>query len=268
MRKLNWCGWVPAVLAACSLAHAEEIGIGVLNGTAATEAAFRQAEPGTLAEEGKTWNFIKPAANAATTVSTLKTAAGVSTEASCAINPGYCASNGIFASGRNRDYLLMDSWAGIRGTENVVISRLPDSMAEYCHVEIYGDCNDSDRDMLYTVNGLTGTIQDRGTFSGAFQEGVNRLTLKYVPVTGGNDYHYGQRGLPDAFRHQCGPPDGSFSRHRDFYGDSFRDHGRFNLRSRPELENLEVRSSHAEHQGRPGYSGHYGRRHGFRHGKA
>ena len=46
MRKLNWCGWVPAVLAACSLAHAEEIGIGVLNGTAATEAAFRQAEPG------------------------------------------------------------------------------------------------------------------------------------------------------------------------------------------------------------------------------
>lgn len=78
MRKLNWCGWVPAVLAACSLAHAEEIGIGVLNGTAATEAAFRQAEPGTLAEEGKTWNFIKPAANAATTVSTLKTAAGVS----------------------------------------------------------------------------------------------------------------------------------------------------------------------------------------------
>lgn len=45
MRKLNWCGWVPAVLAACSLAHAEEIGIGVLNGTAATEAAFRQAEP-------------------------------------------------------------------------------------------------------------------------------------------------------------------------------------------------------------------------------
>ncbi|PNC34233.1 hypothetical protein CXU13_09635 [Akkermansia muciniphila] len=185
MRKLNWCGWVPAVLAACSLAHAEEIGIGVLNGTAATEAAFRQAEPGTLAEEGKTWNFIKPAANAATTVSSLKTAAGVSTEASCAINPGYCASNGIFASGRNRDYLLMDSWAGIRGTENVVISRLPDSMAEYCHVEIYGDCNDSDRDMLYTVNGLTGTIQDRGTFSGAFQEGVNRLTLKYVPVTGG-----------------------------------------------------------------------------------
>lgn len=146
MRKLNWCGWVPAVLAACSLAHAEEIGIGVLNGTAATEAAFRQAEPGTLAEEGKTWNFIKPAANAATTVSSLKTAAGVSTEASCAINPGYCASNGIFASGRNRDYLLMDSWAGIRGTENVVISRLPDSMAEYCHVEIYGDCNDSDRD--------------------------------------------------------------------------------------------------------------------------
>ncbi len=76
MRKLNWCGWVPAVLAACSLAHAEEIGIGVLNGTAATEAAFRQAEPGTLAEEGKTWNFIKPAANAATTVSSLKTAAG------------------------------------------------------------------------------------------------------------------------------------------------------------------------------------------------
>ena len=133
----------------------------------------------------KTWNFIKPAANAATTVSTLKTAAGVSTEASCAINPGYCASNGIFASGRNRDYLLMDSWAGIRGTENVVISRLPDSMAEYCHVEIYGDCNDSDRDMLYTVNGLTGTIQDRGTFSGAFQEGGNKLTLKYVPVTGG-----------------------------------------------------------------------------------
>lgn len=107
MRKLNWCGWVPAVLAACSLAHAEEIGIGVLNGTAATEAAFRQAEPGTLAEEGKTWNFIKPAANAATTVSSLKTAAGVSTEASCAINPGYCASNGIL---RRAGTVIICSW--------------------------------------------------------------------------------------------------------------------------------------------------------------
>lgn len=81
--------------------------------------------------------------------------------------------------------MLTDSWAGIRGTENVVISQLPDSMAEYCHVEIYGDCNDADRDMLYTANGVAGTIRDRGTFSGAFQEGSNKLTLKYVPVTAG-----------------------------------------------------------------------------------
>lgn len=185
MRTLNWCGWIPAVLAACCLAHAEEIGIGVLNGAAATEAAFQQAQAGTLAEEGKTWNFIKPGANATTTASALKTTAGVSTEASCAIKPGYCASNGIFAAGNNRDYVLMDSWAGIRGTENVVISQLPGSMTEYCHVEIYGDCNDADRDMLYTANGVAGTIRDRGTFSGAFLEGSNKLTLKYVPVTSG-----------------------------------------------------------------------------------
>ncbi len=60
----------------------------------------------------------------------------------------------------------MDSWAGIRGTKNGVISQLPDSMAEYCHVEIYGDCNDADWGMLYTANGVAGTIRDRGTFSG------------------------------------------------------------------------------------------------------
>lgn len=79
----------------------------------------------------------------------------------------------------------MDSWAGIRGTKNGVISQLPDSMAEYCHVEIYGDCNDADWGMLYTANGVAGTIRDRGTFSGAFQEGSNKLTLKYVPATSG-----------------------------------------------------------------------------------
>lgn len=185
MKKLNWCGGIPAVLAACCLAHAEEIGIGVLNGTVATEAAFLQAEPGTLAEKGKTWNFITPGANATTTVSALKTTAGVSTGASCAIKPGYCASNGVFAPGKNRDDVLMDSWAGIRGAESVVISRLPASMAEYCHVEIYGDCNEENRDMSYTVNGLAGVIQDRGTFSGAFQEGSNKITLKYVPVIDG-----------------------------------------------------------------------------------
>lgn len=79
----------------------------------------------------------------------------------------------------------MDSWAGIRGTENVVISQLPDSMAEYCHVEIYGDCNTTDRDMLYTVNGMVKTIQDRENFSGTFNEGANKVTLRYVPVVNG-----------------------------------------------------------------------------------
>lgn len=185
MRKLHWLGWIPAVLAACCLAHAEEIGIGVLNGSTATEAAFLKAKPGTLAEEGKTWNFITPEKNVSTTAAALKTTEGAATEAGCVLKSGYCETNGIFSTDRNRDFLLMDSWAGIRGTENAVISHLPGSMAEYCHVEIYGDCNDSNRDMLYTANGITGTILDRGTFFGTFQEGVNKVVLRYVPVTNG-----------------------------------------------------------------------------------
>ena len=185
MRKLHWLGWIPAVLAACCLAHAEEIGIGVLNGSTATEAEFLKAEPGTLAEEGKTWNFITPVTGASTPLSALKTTEGAATEAECVLKPGHCETNRIFSTGRNRDFLLMDSWAGIRGAENTVISHLPGSMAEYCHVEIYGDCNEPNRDMLYTANGVTGTILDRGTFSGTFQEGVNKVVLRYVPVTNG-----------------------------------------------------------------------------------
>lgn len=115
MRKLHWLGWIPTVLAACCLAHAEEIGIGVLNGSTATEAAFLKAEPGTLAEEGKIWNFITPEENVSTTAATLKTTEGTATEAGCVLKSGYCKTNGIFSTGRNRDFLLMDSWAGIRG---------------------------------------------------------------------------------------------------------------------------------------------------------
>lgn len=173
-------------LAGTGSLNAEEIGIGVLNGTVATEAAFLNAQPGTLAQEGETWNFITPTTAAKTSATDLKTVRGTATQASISFNnPGYCFSNGTFAADKNRDYLLMDSWAGIRGTENVVISQLPDSMAEYCHVEIYGDCNTTDRDMLYTVNGMVKTIQDRENFSGTFNEGANKVTLRYVPVVNG-----------------------------------------------------------------------------------
>lgn len=173
-------------LAGTGSLNAEEIGIGVLNGTVATEAAFLNAQPGTLAQEGETWNFITPTTAAKTSATGLKTVRGTATQASISFNnPGYCFSNGTFAADKNRDYLLMDSWAGIRGMENVVISQLPDSMAEYCHVEIYGDCNTTDRDMLYTVNGMVKTIQDRENFSGTFNEGANKVTLRYVPVVNG-----------------------------------------------------------------------------------
>lgn len=165
---------------------AEEIGLGVLNGATATEAAFLQAQPGTLAREGEIWNFITPAQGRTTSLAALKTVQGAPTGASVTFNnPGYCVSNGIFDSDRNRDFCLMDSWAGIRGAESVTISGLPSSMAEYCHVEIYGDCNDANRDMLYTVNGVVATIQDRGSFSGTFQEGSNKASLRYVPVING-----------------------------------------------------------------------------------
>ncbi len=113
-------------LAGTGSLNAEEIGIGVLNGTVATEAAFLNAQPGTLAQEGETWNFITPTAAAKTSATGLKTVRGTATQASISFNnPGYCFSNGTFAADKNRDYLLMDSWAGIRGTENVVISQLP-----------------------------------------------------------------------------------------------------------------------------------------------
>lgn len=207
MRKLNWCGGILVALAICCPAHAEEIGIGVLNGTSATEAAFRQADPGTLAREGETWNFITPAANAATTVSALKTTEGGATEASCSMKSGYCTTNnGVFISGGNRDFLLMSSWAGFVGAENVVLSQLPVSMSEYCHVEIYGDCNETERDMLYEVNGVAKTIQDRGTFSGTFEEGKNMATFRYVPVTAGtvtitgNSPSSGKRSAINAIR--------------------------------------------------------------------
>lgn len=185
MTTLRSCVTALAMLAGFGTAPAEEIGIGVLNQDGPTETAFGQAPPGILAAEGKTWNFIKPAENASTAISSLKTAAGMDTETSCSMNPGHCSSNGVFEAGKNRDFCLMDSWAGFRGQESIVLSRLPDSMAEYCHVEIYGDCNETERDMSYTVNGLTGTIRDRGAFSGTFQEGTNKVTLKYVPVADG-----------------------------------------------------------------------------------
>lgn len=176
-------GAVSAVLAGCCMA--EEIGIGVLSGARATESAFLQAQPGSVAKDGEVWNFITPGANGTAAVSSLKTTAGAGTEMSCAVESGYSTSNSVFEEGRNRDFCLMDSWAGFRGAESIVFSRLPGSMAEYCHVEIYGDCNETNRDMLYTVNGVAKTLQDRGTFSGNFEEGVNRAAFRYVPVTNG-----------------------------------------------------------------------------------
>ena len=167
------------------MVHAEEVGLGILNGDLATEAAFNAADPGTEAREGEIWNFITPTSSGTTVVSALKTTEGAVTTISCAMKPGWCAGNGVFETGKNRDFCLMDGWAGFRGTENIVLSGLPDSMGGYCHVEIYGDSNEMNRDMLYTVNGVARTIQDRGVFSGTFEEGKNKVTYRYVPVTDG-----------------------------------------------------------------------------------
>lgn len=164
----------------------EKIGIGILQeGSLATESSFNQANGGTICGKDECWNFIVPSVSGITTLASLKTTANSPTSANLAAKPGFCTSNRIFSPGKNRDFCLMDSWAGFRDTENLVIAGLPASMTEYCDVVIYGDSDTNARDMFYTVNGVTKKIEDRNLFTGTLTEGGNVVTFHYVPVVAG-----------------------------------------------------------------------------------
>ena len=102
---------------------------------------------------------------------------------------GYAGDNNNGWGSQTKDHVMMEGWFGLKQTESLTVSNLPNSIATHYHVIIYGDSNDSNRGMDYTLGGQTKTIQDSGTFSGSFTEGINyvvftNLTTASFTLTG------------------------------------------------------------------------------------
>ncbi len=112
-------------------------------------------------------NLVNPSAHTFTKVPLLS-ADSSSSAANITGSTGYTGTNANGWSTKNKDSVMMDGWYGFGGTESLSFDNLPGDLAQRYHVIIYGDSNDANRVMNYTINGVTRTIQDSGMFNNTF----------------------------------------------------------------------------------------------------
>lgn len=148
--------------------------------------AVAPATQGTLVKTSTdTWNSFNN--NGVTTAGTytipssaLLASDGSASGATLSGTFGFSGVNGAAWSGQTKDGVMMAGWHGFKGTESITVANIPARfLSEGYTVYVYGDCDTTARTMAYTIGGTTKTIQDAGTFSGTFAEGVN-----YVAFTG------------------------------------------------------------------------------------
>lgn len=156
-----------------------------LHGTQATTTAMDPANApltqGSRVDTSTTnWNSVTsstPQGAHSIPATPLLAADGLTSGASVSGSAGYTDSNANGYDTATKDHVMMAGWFGLRATESLTISGLhPDLAADY-HVIVYGDSNDTNRSMSYTLGGVTKTISDTGTFNGTFTPGSNHVVF-------------------------------------------------------------------------------------------
>lgn len=117
-----------------------------------------------------TWNNVI-AAQSGTIQAPLLDRSGRESGAQLTANPGYVATNALDWAERNKDWVMMDSWVGISGSEAITISNLPPGLGHHFHAVIYGDANVTNRAMNYQIGSSSQTINDLASFRGTFARG-------------------------------------------------------------------------------------------------
>jgi arylsulfatase A-like enzyme len=165
----------------------------------ATAAAMTTRPAGTVVDTAAgVWNNLTSAVGAAPVLSgvVLKDAAGGDSGARLAAASGYVGGNALPWSSNSQDWVMMNGWYGFRNTESVTVTNLPAAYTAGFSVIVYGDSNNTNRTMNYTIGGQAKVIQDNATFAGTFTAGANFVVFQ--GLTGNSFTLTGNPGATDA----------------------------------------------------------------------
>ncbi|SHJ30577.1 Arylsulfatase A [Rubritalea squalenifaciens DSM 18772] len=192
------------------IAHADIINIS-FHANDTTVSGFNTRPDGSVVSAGTNgseyWNNFKSTGTNAqglsfTNESILK-GDGASSGATLSVTSGYAGTNSNGWISGSDDHVMYEGWYGIRSTENLVINNLPTAFTtEGYRVVIFGDSNSNSRTMNYTIDAVTKTIQDNGTFGGSIQEGVNQTS--FSGLSGSSFTLTGNPGSGDTRSAICG----------------------------------------------------------------
>ncbi len=174
-----------------------------MHATAATSAAMSPAtnplaQGQRVRPDEETWNnIVSPGTgdgpHTLTGVS-LNFSNGELSDASFASTFGFAGTAGNSWASGTKDDVMMEGWIGLGGSESLEVTGLPENISDNYHVIVYGDSNATSRAMNYTLGGETRTIQDNGTFAGAFVEGGNFVV--FTGLSGSSFTLTGNAALP------------------------------------------------------------------------
>ncbi len=160
-------------------AQAATINIALHNG-GTTVNAMGTRPGGTLVNTAAdTWNNVANNGGGGLMFSgfNLNDAAGGATGATLSAMAGASSFNNNGWGTQSQDWVMMEGWYGLLGTESLTISNLPAAFTSGGYtVTIYGDSSSTGLTMDYTIGGTTQTINDTGTFAGTFSA-ANRTTF-------------------------------------------------------------------------------------------
>ncbi|QQL45858.1 sulfatase-like hydrolase/transferase [Sulfuriroseicoccus oceanibius] len=159
------------------------------NHTSTTVTAFDSEPDGEVVSAGSNgsayWNQIRQDEQGATFADlAMKYSDGSDAPVTVSATSGYTGHSGVSWSGKGDDFVMMDGWYGFKDGEKVAVSGVPaEWAADGYSVVIYGDSDAVSRTMRYTINGVTKTIVDAGTFGGTFVDGGNRVVFDGLSQT-------------------------------------------------------------------------------------
>lgn len=176
-------------LAAISLAQADVINI-AFHQNADTVSGFDSRPDGEVVSTGSNgsahWNNFRGDTDTAQfSGKALVLGNGESTTATLGISAGFTGSNNNNWSSGTDDHVMFEGWYGLKHNEALVVAGLPANFSSAGYtVIVYGDSNDNNRTMHYTIGEVTKMIEDRGTFSGTVAEDTNQATFTGLTESG------------------------------------------------------------------------------------
>lgn len=176
----------------------------------AIEAANAPLTQGSVVDTSQeTWNNITSTLSFSNVA--LQLADGSVSAATATGNAGFTTTNNTGWETETKDWVMMAGWFGFRASETLTIGNLPTAITNGgYHVVIYGDSNDSNRTMTYTIGTQSSTINDSANFSGSFSEGDNFAIISGLTgnsfTISGNANASGSRSAINGLRVVNGPP--------------------------------------------------------------